>query len=248
MSLPVIAEINTPCKYCAFGLWVDKTQVGCVAERLKQFKDANVELVECFDDEAEFFVINGRNCNYFRNVNTLGDFDVMELLKQVKEETTIKCDLILMANDLAKLENSIGAVKSWTVKPNTLILLNNNYTTQEIIDVVTETKYIGKWKIVTKQEDMVDLWVGAQKCESKWFIMGNPLEMDKDVIEKVDNLLNVKMEKFVHIYDKHFSLYNLAAYKFIACEKDPYPNKTFLKLDEEQKGNMCKSWQSLTQQ
>lgn len=238
----IIGKVNTPCKYCTFAIWNDKTQIGCNTGRLEKFKTAKVDIVECYDDDSEFYVISGRNCNYFRH-NSIPIDNMQDAVKSVKSEEKFQADLILMAPaDLERLENEVGELKSWTTPPKTLIIINNLHETKTILDLIATTKYQGRWKIITKQADHVDLWEASKKCESKWFVLGNPTKLPKDFLDKLDILLNDKMERFVHIYDKHFSLYNLNAYKHIACAKDAYPSVTFRKLNEEQKGDMVKKW------
>lgn len=56
------AQVQTSCKECVFALYEGKTQTACLANRLKHFEGA---VVEAYDDDKEFYVIN-RACTFFR--------------------------------------------------------------------------------------------------------------------------------------------------------------------------------------
>lgn len=64
---PVIKQINTSCKGCFFSIWDDKTQTSCSLGLVERFKERD-EIIEVYDEQGdEFFVVNGRHCQYKRS-------------------------------------------------------------------------------------------------------------------------------------------------------------------------------------
>lgn len=62
-----IKQINTSCKGCFFSIWDDKTQTACSIGLIDKFKERD-EVIEVYDEEGdEFFVVNGRHCQYKRS-------------------------------------------------------------------------------------------------------------------------------------------------------------------------------------
>jgi len=57
---------DTCCKYCVFARYEGDTQLGCYAKRIFPLKRAGANILKCYDDEKEFFVIGGKKCFYIR--------------------------------------------------------------------------------------------------------------------------------------------------------------------------------------
>jgi hypothetical protein len=90
-------KIQTNCKDCLFAIYNGNTQVSCAANRISLFGD---DVVEAYDNEKEFYVIN-RFCNYYRKTNwNNGEIDFQKL----KKETDIPFDLFISAKDLSSNE------------------------------------------------------------------------------------------------------------------------------------------------
>lgn len=62
----MINAIHTPCKNCSFAIYEDKTQTNCALEYLAVYNRNNQEVLEVYDDEKEFFVINNKKCPGYR--------------------------------------------------------------------------------------------------------------------------------------------------------------------------------------
>jgi hypothetical protein len=90
-------KTQTSCKDCLFAIYGGKTQTSCAANRIQLFGD---NVIEAFDDDKEFYVIN-RFCNYYRTKAWNGgqiDF------KKLKQETDIPFDLFIDAKNISSSE------------------------------------------------------------------------------------------------------------------------------------------------
>jgi hypothetical protein len=84
---------RTSCKNCIFAIYDNITQVGCEQNRLEKFGN---DVIEAYDTEKEFYLIN-RVCNTFRN-NTWnkGKKDI----NKARKESCISFDLLIDVNDI----------------------------------------------------------------------------------------------------------------------------------------------------
>ena len=58
--------IHTPCKDCCFANYEDNTQVGCKFNLLDEYEKLGHPIREVYDDDKEFYVVEGRKCVYCR--------------------------------------------------------------------------------------------------------------------------------------------------------------------------------------
>ncbi len=87
---------DTVCKNCFFAEYEGDTQTGCTAGRIEAFQDKGVNIIEAYDNDKEFYVIEDRICNYFRHKNwAKKGADRQLMVEKVKQETTIRLDVLI---------------------------------------------------------------------------------------------------------------------------------------------------------
>jgi hypothetical protein len=64
---------HTSCKDCVWAIYRDNTQILCDKNLLKKYEKLNVSIREVYDDEKEFYVIEGRKCIFYRNKDWIPD-------------------------------------------------------------------------------------------------------------------------------------------------------------------------------
>jgi len=135
--------IHTSCKSCILASYSNITQNDCKANLLEKYKKLKVPIVEVYDEEKEFFVIEGRQCTYYRNKDWL-DFHknkhyLHEWINQIQKEIEIQCDIIAPFQnfeDFEKRKNFLTSLNLSVIKPRTLII-----TFQEpILQISAKTK------------------------------------------------------------------------------------------------------------
>lgn len=100
---------RTPCRQCVFADFREKTQVGCKLNRLERFQEQDPNcIVPAEDGDLEFFVVNGRLCNAYRNVNSrwAGEHQADSLVAIV-DELKVRLSVIVMLK--GKTEEQITA-------------------------------------------------------------------------------------------------------------------------------------------
>lgn len=67
VSVQDLQTVVQSCKGCQFGVMDGKTQTGCSFGRLDKYREQNPDsVIEAFDEDEEFFLVNGRRCAAFR--------------------------------------------------------------------------------------------------------------------------------------------------------------------------------------
>ena len=61
-----IDTVHTPCKNCVFAEYDNKTQIGCHLDYIDRFKQSNIDIIEAWDEEKEFYIINKKKCVGYR--------------------------------------------------------------------------------------------------------------------------------------------------------------------------------------
>src|SRR5262245_25474744 len=127
---------NTSCKNCCFAQYENITQVGCSRGLIEKFKEASTKVVECYDQDAEFFVIQDRKCPYFRTkewLNSAGD-NVENLLKH---ENQIAFHAILFANNhIRDLDKSLKSLATQDLTPSHLTVIRKKFNFIKPRDIV----------------------------------------------------------------------------------------------------------------
>ena len=71
----VIDSIHTSCKDCVFAIYEDQTQTGCSMSMIEKYKAKNCEIIEAYDDDKEFYIINKRKCINHRKESWFKQFE-----------------------------------------------------------------------------------------------------------------------------------------------------------------------------
>lgn len=128
---PQIQRINTSCKSCFFSVWQDNTQTGCTIRLIDKFKELG-NVIEVFDEVGdEFYVVNGRHCQFKRSVVWGHHFGKNHDLayQQARKEIFPKVELIVYLDKLDKdtfklLDKTLESVDK--TKVSLLKIVNNS--------------------------------------------------------------------------------------------------------------------------
>lgn len=160
MSSPTISPIHTACKSCEFAIYEDKTQTECYLGFVDRFKIADVEVLEVYDEDKEFYVINNKKCvgyrefKYFVN-RGLSETGIQEKAEYVRDRLKINYDLTINIRNYsaAELQELAKEISKLSIKPNSLHIVRykedrEKYSYRFIEKIISSTK-VTKWKIKT---------------------------------------------------------------------------------------------------
>jgi len=209
-----INPIHTPCKKCVFAKYENKTQIDCELKYLDIYRNKNIEILEAYDEDLEFYVINQKKCIGYREPKW---FDMVGLSNSTLEEKITKykelnkihyaltIDTLNMTVD--NFENIIKSVSGLSIKPQKLIiirhLVDNHQLPYNIIES-TFNKYDIKniWRIKTvldtelSRGDVLHQVVG-ENSSYRFIAYTNDCDADLNkLIEKANSVVYENFDQF----------------------------------------------------
>ena len=162
-------KTDTPCKNCTFAEYEGITQTGCELGRLDIFRANGVNIIEAYDEEKQFYVIEGRRCMYSRTNQWSIDHQDDPIEDLLASEVEMPYQAIVIVND--KVKDLIRTLKSlWNqdIKPQHVTIIRPFYHIKNLkFDAVRGLMEKSKvpWRMETivdpewSHRDMVDLVV-----------------------------------------------------------------------------------------
>jgi len=146
-----IAALHTPCKNCIAAIYENKTQTGCYFDQLKNFDS----ILEVYDNEHEFYVVNNKKCMYYRENNWLEKrgIGIEQAQETIVKENTIKYIAIINLDQIKNknnLEKAVSELKKQKEKPCGIVVMMQkkveyDISIKEVIDIMQGSGFI--WKI-----------------------------------------------------------------------------------------------------
>jgi len=156
-----INTIHTPCKNCVFAKYDNNTQNGCAINYLDKYKNKNISVLEAYDDEKEFYIINGKKCigyrenKWFKQFN-LENADLESKIKIYKEKNHIDyiCVIDLKKLKVDNLDSVLYQISQCKIQPKKVIIirhLNNEkiFTYKTLEDLFNKYRVSYIWRIQT---------------------------------------------------------------------------------------------------
>lgn len=209
-------EIHTSCKNCVFALYQKDTQIDCKLYRLDQFKKNHAEVLEAYDKDKEFFIVNNRKCAAYRDKLWKESLDTdVEIVDIIIKELEITCDILIYADKDTQLEdfkNTIQSISESTLKPNFVNIVNNYIDIEEIIlnryymILQKYLKGICKYKLTNiLEEDIpyeraVDICLKQFDDNDMWFLtMHSGRKLPKKLLSSINYAINIDLKEIVLI-------------------------------------------------
>jgi len=153
-----IKAIHTVCKNCVFSIFDAHTQTGCFTKYLDRYRENNEHIIEAFDDNKEFYIINDKKCLGYRENSWFDQFNMSnssmeEKFEKIKSENHLQYLLIIdlqqySIDDVDDLESQL---KTLDTKPSKIIFIrydNNPVHSFERLDQLLKSCDIHcAWKI-----------------------------------------------------------------------------------------------------
>lgn len=124
-----LSTLHSVCKGCIFATWQNKTQIDCELGRIEKYKQFG-DVVDAFDDDNEFYIINNRLCGTRRTKEWVDRLPLdSNLVESVYNEVKIQYDAVIYCNDSSKIVsdgdfvNTINSLVNQSIKPKRIIIL-----------------------------------------------------------------------------------------------------------------------------
>jgi len=133
----LIAKVHTACRTCVFAQYEGLTQTGCKVGRIDQYKEQDGEaVVEAYTldggKEVEFYVVNGRLCNLFRDrASHWASEHKDNHEKQARKEVRLKMAFLVYLGEgltVESLKETAKSIKAQAILPHLVLFINNQST------------------------------------------------------------------------------------------------------------------------
>ncbi len=158
-----IAPIHTPCKECSFAKYESNTQVGCSLDLLEKYRTKGLEILEAYDDDKEFFVINGKKCSGYKDTKyftakKLDSLSLEDKIDYVKKLMTIKYIMVVNLKTLTieQLGSLVNKIKVLDIKPKKIVLIRypedkDTYSLKIVKDLLNDLNI--EWRLQSVLND-----------------------------------------------------------------------------------------------
>ena len=125
-----INKIHTPCKNCVFAKYENQTQIGCALNYIDKYKNKNVTILEAYDNEKEFYIINGKKCMGYRENKWFKQFDMEHSdigSKVDKYHATNHLDYLIVIDlkkiNITELDSILQQISEASIQPKKVIII-----------------------------------------------------------------------------------------------------------------------------
>lgn len=129
----ILSQIHTSCKNCVFANYTADglTQSGCKLGKIQDYKKAGIDILDVYDDELQFSVINGRVCLFYRNTDVMEQYpkdtwqDIVKLQTKVPYHAMVFIEPNTTFKEVKKICKNL---KNQEISPNLVTLINKQYS------------------------------------------------------------------------------------------------------------------------
>lgn len=163
--MSVINSIHTPCKSCVYAKYEGNSQTDCYLSFIDKYKQSDVEVLEAYDLDKEFYIINNKKCIGYREnswfvKHNMENSSIEEKVNHFKSNNYIKYLLIINLrafDNVGNLDDLKKALSSLSIHPQKIVFVryinNTLYEYQKLLDILNDVKFNGKWRIQTVLHD-----------------------------------------------------------------------------------------------
>jgi len=201
---PQISTIHTPCKSCVFAKYEDKTQTDCHLDYISKYRANGVEIIEAYDEDNEFFVINDKKCIGYREnkwfeKRNLGDASIEQKINKYKESNYAHYIAVINLKELEldNLANICNNLNKCDIRPKKVVLIRyqndkKNFHYRDIENIFSSTNIDYPWRIQTMLDTdmpyeyiLYDIVKNNKNCR---FVLS--IQQDTDSLNKLINTAN----------------------------------------------------------
>ena len=181
-----INPISSSCKLCLFAKYDGNTQIGCEFNRTEKINNHPVyELIEAFDEEKNFYVLNNHICPYQRTHHWI-HADSPNKKELVEKEVYMKWSAILLGHQqpVEMIQQRLEELYVQKIKPSVITLVLDQYIRIEEIFKMMD-KYSGIWYLQNNIEPDLDERfnnnLAFEKMKRHKFLFYGVFQVDKSI-------------------------------------------------------------------
>lgn len=216
MSEQIIHPLHTSCKNCVFSKYENDTQTGCLTGMLEKYKERDIEILEVYDTDKEFFVINDRACiskrteEYFQNT-VMENSSIEEKTAYVLSLQSLQYLAVVDCNNRTpeQLYEVLSEINKCKIKPKCVMVVIPDSTplmASNYYQSIHKSNIGCKWKIkgnlysdeafLTTIHQVIN--IGAENCAFVMAIGDDYSSIDK-IVDKANDMLYKEFQPFTVI-------------------------------------------------
>lgn len=237
-----INTIHTSCKECAFATYSDNTQDGCSLGYLDVYKQENTEVLEAYDEDKEFYIINNKKClgyrepRWFESQGLLADSTTSEKIDCYKKSSLLSYVAIidLKEVDLPMLSKIVcDLADSKIPAPSKIILIRHLDSNKKdlffdhITDIFKKSGLSCPWRIQSVMDEAVDIIPSVISINKQYrflFFIAQSSDPIIPIVQKAYEIIYDKLDRFMIISDteKTCMMYSTILYSYCRYFEIPF--------------------------
>lgn len=208
-----VESIHTCCKNCVFAKYENITQIGCHLDYIQKYKDLGAEILEAYDQEKEFYLINNKKCIGYRENKWFNDNSLCleDKIAIYNEKNKLSYTMVINLAPLSVDDlNHILAQINNDLPPQKIIIIRHRdndlkFSYDKIKSMLDEHQIKCTWRIQTMVDDTIPYdailhHISMHNYNSR-FIMSvtNPTDRITDIVVKADTIVHRELGNFVII-------------------------------------------------
>lgn len=231
-----ISPVHTACKQCVFAVYDGNTQTDCAIDYLSKYRKDS-EILDVYDDEKEFYVINNKKCLCYRENKWFNKYNMSmasleEKINLVLKTNTISYTLLIdlkqfEENDTINIAHQIDSMK---YKPKKIIFIRyhkdqKSYHTYDYLkNILDQIQSQGlSWRLQTMVNDdsyyeILNNTVNLNKKTRFICSVKTPSDDLNKIIEFANNLVYNELKTFIVVSNssKTITLFSGGIYRYSA--------------------------------
>ena len=202
----MFSKLHTSCRDCIFATYDEqnKTQKGCELNKIEKLINSGVKVVESFDEEKEFYVLDNHACMTYRK-KLLPNKTIEEQAEIAKKQATprIDCVITVESDDILDLEKTIKSLINQENQFHEVVFcILSKIKPSQIVSLINTNEGKFKWSI---KQIIDEYWTGSkainvavQKSRSTYAsVFNSGFEIPKTFVKEMCHSLTEDMKRFI---------------------------------------------------
>ena len=223
-----ISIIHTPCKKCVFAQYDNKTQIGCALDYIEKHRSNGTEILEAYDNDLEFYIINQKKCNGYRENSWFiakglpENSSIESKISLFKSLNTIGYTLIInfleIGSNQEDMINLSNTLQTLSITPQKVVFIRGPEGGETTIYKNINNLLVGanincKWKIQTMVDDSMSneniLHNAINENKNSRFIcaLKNSKSNLGHIIDQANTIVHTNLQQFTVLTDTDYSAY-----------------------------------------
>lgn len=195
MSNIINNKCHTSCKNCDFAIYVDNQQVACEFGIIKTYKD---NLIEAYDEDLEFFILNNVECLYKRTSTDDKEIKKQSVINIMQFANRFQVIVYCEKTDEQALRDTINSLLNSSLPPKYITFMVEYgafYPSEFFVEIFKNTGI--EWRVENQLEVskgfryLVDHMLVAPKYKKTWYcLFTQGFKVDPNYFTKVSNVID----------------------------------------------------------